>query len=73
VAELTDDPYTTEIRQAYQAILSERPFEVTAEDALEALRIALAARDSLTLGKPIALVGGEENPDRFEAPSNLEH
>jgi len=73
VAELTDDPYTTEIRQAYQAILSERPFEVTAEDALEALRIALAARDSLTLGKPVALVGGEENPDRFEAPSNLEH
>jgi myo-inositol 2-dehydrogenase/D-chiro-inositol 1-dehydrogenase len=55
VAELSDDPYTAEIRHAYQAIRADTPFAVTAEDALEALRIALAAKASLLTGKPVSL------------------
>ncbi len=68
VAELTDDPYTTEIRHAYEAILSDAPFEVTVEDALEALRIALAARDSLASGKAVTLVRAEGSVDSLETP-----
>jgi predicted dehydrogenase len=56
VAELSDDPYTAEIRHAYQAIRTSSPFAVTAEDALEALRIALAARASSLTGRPVSLV-----------------
>jgi predicted dehydrogenase len=56
VAELSDDPYTAEIRHAYQAIRTSSPFAVTGEDALEALRIALAARASSLTGRPVSLV-----------------
>jgi predicted dehydrogenase len=52
---LTDDPYTTELRHAYDCIRSGAPFEVTAEDALEALRISLAVRESIATGKPVRL------------------
>ena len=52
---LTDDPYTAELRHAYQCIQSGAPFEVTAEDALEALRISLAVRESLDRGRPVRL------------------
>jgi myo-inositol 2-dehydrogenase/D-chiro-inositol 1-dehydrogenase len=55
VAELSDDPYAAEIRHAYQAIRASAPFAVTAEDALEALRIALAAKTSLSTGRPVLL------------------
>jgi predicted dehydrogenase len=55
VAELSEDPYTSEIRHAYEAIRTESPFEVTAVDALEALRISLAVRDSMTTGKAVSL------------------
>jgi len=55
VAELSDDPYTAEIRHAYQAIRTSTPFAVTAEDALEALRIALAVKASLSTGQPVSL------------------
>jgi myo-inositol 2-dehydrogenase/D-chiro-inositol 1-dehydrogenase len=55
VAGLSDDPYTAEIRHAYQAIRTNTPFAVTAQDALEALRIALAAKTSLSTGKPVSL------------------
>jgi myo-inositol 2-dehydrogenase/D-chiro-inositol 1-dehydrogenase len=55
VAELSEDPYTSEIRHAYEAIRTNAPFEVTADDALEALRIALAVRDSLSTCKAISL------------------
>jgi myo-inositol 2-dehydrogenase/D-chiro-inositol 1-dehydrogenase len=53
--EPSDDPYTAEIRHAYQAIRMSTPFAVTAEDALEALRIALAAKSSLLTGSPVSL------------------
>ncbi len=52
---LIDDPYTAELRHAYQCIQSGAPFEVTAEDALEALRISLAVQQSLDTGKPVRL------------------
>jgi predicted dehydrogenase len=55
VAELSEDPYTSEIRHAYDAIGTESPFEVTAVDALEALRISLAVRDSLTTGQAVSI------------------
>jgi predicted dehydrogenase len=55
VAELSDDPYTAEIRHAYQAIRTSTPFVVTAEDAMQALRIALAAKASLSTGRPVSL------------------
>ncbi len=40
VAELSEDPYTSEIRHVYEVISTGAKFEVTAEDALEAQRIA---------------------------------
>jgi myo-inositol 2-dehydrogenase/D-chiro-inositol 1-dehydrogenase len=55
VAELSEDPYTSEICHAYEAIRNDAQFEVTANDAMEALRIALAARDSLSTGKAVSL------------------
>jgi predicted dehydrogenase len=54
VAELSEDPYTSEIRHAYEVISTGAQFEVTAEDALEALRIALAARDSFSAGGAVS-------------------
>lgn len=55
VAGLSEDPYAAEIRHAYRAIQTETPFEVTGKDALEALRIALAVKESLFTGKPVTL------------------
>lgn len=52
---LLEDPYTTEIKHAYECIKHNKPFLVTAEDSLEALRIALAAKESLKAGKAIQL------------------
>jgi myo-inositol 2-dehydrogenase/D-chiro-inositol 1-dehydrogenase len=55
VSGLTEDPYTAEIRHAYHAIRSGTPFEVTAEDALQSLRIALSAKESADTGRPVIL------------------
>jgi predicted dehydrogenase len=55
VAGLSEDPYTAEIRHAYEAIQTKAQFEVTGADALEALRIALAVRESLFTGQPVTL------------------
>jgi predicted dehydrogenase len=52
---LADDPFAAELRHAYQCIQSGAPFEVTAEDALEALRISLAVKESVETGKPVKL------------------
>jgi myo-inositol 2-dehydrogenase / D-chiro-inositol 1-dehydrogenase len=52
---LAEDPYTTEIKHAYDCIKSNKQFLVTAQDGLEALRIALAAKESLRTGKAIQL------------------
>lgn len=54
-AGLSADPYALELQHAYQAILSGEPFAVTPQDGLEALRIALAARESIVTGKPVSL------------------
>ncbi|GEM86147.1 Gfo/Idh/MocA family protein [Meiothermus granaticius] len=54
-AGLATDPYALELQHAYQAIVSNEPFSVTAEDSLEALRIALAARESMLTGQPVSL------------------
>src|SRR5258708_21463939 len=42
---LTDDPFAAELRHPYQGIQSGDPFEVTAEDALEALRLSLPVKE----------------------------
>ena len=52
---LADDPFAAELRHAYQCIQSGAPFEVTAEDALEALRIGLAVKESISARKPVQL------------------
>src|SRR5262249_48953539 len=44
VSGITDDPYSVEIRHAYDAIRNDKPFDVAPEDARESLGIALAAR-----------------------------
>ena len=53
VSGLADDPFAAELRHAYQCIQSGAPFEVTPEDALEALRISLAVKESLDIGRPV--------------------
>jgi predicted dehydrogenase len=55
VSGLADDPYVAEIRHAYHAIQTGADFDVTAEDALEALRISRAVEESLSTGRPIVL------------------
>ena len=55
VAGMSEDPYALELQHAYQAIVNSQPFAVTAEDSLEALRIALAARQSIATGQPVQL------------------
>jgi predicted dehydrogenase len=52
---LAEDPYTTEIKHAYDCIKNNKPFLVTAEDSLAALQIALAAKESLKTGKVVTL------------------
>ena len=59
VSELGEDPYTAEIRHAYRAIQAGTDFEVTVEDALEALRIGRAVEESLSTGKPVSLCESE--------------
>ena len=52
---IAQDPYTIEICHAYDAIRTGKPFDVTAEDALQSLRIALAARESINTNQPAIL------------------
>jgi predicted dehydrogenase len=46
------DPYELQLEHALQAIVNDGPFEVTAREALEAVSLALAARESLCTGQP---------------------
>ncbi len=55
VSGLSDDPYALEIQHAYHCIQNNLPFDVSAQDGLEALRIALAAKESIASGKPVTL------------------
>ncbi|UCH25262.1 MAG: Gfo/Idh/MocA family oxidoreductase [Trueperaceae bacterium] len=50
-----EDPYAVQIRHAYRAILTDEPFAVTAEEALEALRVGLAVRESMKTGRSVTL------------------
>ncbi len=52
---LDEDPYTTQLKEFYSALVNNTPTRVTAEDGLAALRIALAAIESARTGKPISL------------------
>jgi predicted dehydrogenase len=55
VSILAEDPYETQIRHVKHALETDAPFLVTPQDALEALRIALAARMSLETGRAVKL------------------
>jgi predicted dehydrogenase len=52
---LAENPYTAEIRHAFECIQSEAAFEVTPQDALEALRISLAVKRSAETGQVVEL------------------
>jgi myo-inositol 2-dehydrogenase/D-chiro-inositol 1-dehydrogenase len=55
ISGIAEDPYTIEICHAYDAIRTGKRFDVTAEDALQSLRIALAARESINTNQPAIL------------------
>jgi len=50
-----ESPFTTELRHFYEALIHDKPFSVTAEDALAALQIASAARESLQTGRSVTI------------------
>lgn len=52
---LAEDPYTTEIRHVHSCLETGEPFAVTPEDALEAVRLCVAARTSLSRGRPVVM------------------
>ncbi len=52
---LLESPYVTQLKAFYDHITSGAPIPVTAEDALAALEIALAAIESTISGKPVEL------------------
>lgn len=54
-ADAAESPYTLEIDHFYDAVINDKPFSVTAEDALAALQIALAARESLKTGRSVTI------------------
>ncbi|MDZ7706154.1 MAG: Gfo/Idh/MocA family oxidoreductase [Trueperaceae bacterium] len=50
---LPEDPYTTEIKHVYEALRDDTPFLVAPEDAFEALRLCVSARESLRRGRAV--------------------
>lgn len=50
-----ETPFTKEIRHFYDSLANNQPFLVTAHDALAALQIGLAARESLQTGRAITI------------------
>ena len=53
MAGLEEDPYELELRHALEALEQGKPFDVTPEDALAALELALAVRESAASGRPV--------------------
>ena len=49
------DPYTAQLEHAAHCFETGEPFEVTPQDALSALRVALAVRESAQSGRPVSL------------------
>jgi myo-inositol 2-dehydrogenase / D-chiro-inositol 1-dehydrogenase len=52
---LAEDPYVTQIKHVKQALETESKFLVTPSEALEALRIGLAAKCSLETGRSVLI------------------
>jgi len=52
---LRENPYTTQLKEFYDALAHGAPTRVTAADGFAALEIALAAIESAQTGKPISL------------------
>jgi myo-inositol 2-dehydrogenase / D-chiro-inositol 1-dehydrogenase len=50
---MAEDPYTTEVKHVHDALVHDRPFAVTPQEATTALRIGLAARASLRSGRSV--------------------
>jgi predicted dehydrogenase len=59
-APLHDDPYLLEFKHVLDALDSGSAFLVTPDDALAALRVALAAIESLRTGRPVDVATFEE-------------
>src|SRR5690606_8453055 len=54
---LAEDPYTAQLKHAYEAIRTGAPCVGSPEDALRALRVALAAKESARTGRSVSLEG----------------
>jgi predicted dehydrogenase len=52
---VAESPYTIQLAHFYDALVSNAPFLVTAEDGLAALQIGLAVRESLRTGRSVAI------------------
>lgn len=52
---VAESPFTAELRHFYDALVNNKPFSVTAQDALAALQIGLAARESLKTGRSVTI------------------
>jgi predicted dehydrogenase len=52
---LDDDPWAREVKHFWDALKHDKPFYVTAKDALIGLQNALAVRESAQTGKPVTL------------------
>lgn len=50
-----ESPFSLEIRHFYDCLVNDKPFSITPLDALAALQIGLAARESLQTGRAITL------------------
>ncbi|MCP4424958.1 MAG: Gfo/Idh/MocA family oxidoreductase [Chloroflexi bacterium] len=52
---LSEDPYTTQIKEFFENLANDTPVRVTAVDGYKALQIALAAIQSAQTGQPVKL------------------
>ena len=52
---LDEDPYRLELREFHRAIVDDSPTRIDAADGVEAVRLALAARESARTGMPVAI------------------
>lgn len=50
---LEEDPYLTELRHAHHAIVHDEPFEISPQEAHEAVRLALSARVAIRTGRSV--------------------
>ena len=59
---VAESPYTTQIKEFYAALQTDRAVRVSAEDGLAAVQIALAAIESAQRGQPIRITRLPEAP-----------